>query len=197
MDRSNPFSSELLDFTTNTVTPGPNLTYIVCKHKMLRRPSDGLIFIAGGKQKISEGNIKEDLLMSYDFTTDTWNMTYTPMSIGRISQGFAMTSDETKLIVAGGKAKAVGNPRYSETDSVEIYTMASDSWTQGMALPVINSFASLAVGDSLIALTAEENTVYEYDMMEDSWAPKVNIFSSAVKFDSDIILLGETYPYCG
>ena len=135
--------------------------------------------------------------MSYNFHTDVWNMSYFPMNIGRLYPGIGMTADETKIIVAGGKARSADDSRYLDTYTVEIYTLATDSWTQGTALPGNIIFASVAIGDSLVALTEEENTVYEYDMTEDSWVLKVDIVSNAVGYNAVILLLGENYPYCG
>ena len=191
-------TTELLNINANVFVPGPDLPYRCRMHKMVRRPSDGLVFLGAGKCFTPNDGTKRDLLFSYNFDTAHWDTTLSPMSVGRNYPGMAMTQDEARIFVAGGRYSAGG---YSFPDhfGIEAYRVADNEWeTLGAALPAGASYAFLAQeGGRFFAVRAQNNLIYEYDSAGDKWDELPGIKNTLIKYDSSVLYIGELSDLCG
>lgn len=187
-------TSELIDPVAGSVSAGPTLQYGVYKQKTLKRPSDGLIFMATGKNQLAPGTYNHNTLMAYDFGTSQWT-NYPDMVVGRLAPAFMMTRDEAKIVISGGKSSC--GTTYCDEHSSEIFTFATNTWAPAAPLPdtsVQYSFANLE--DTVFAMGNLDNHVYKYDIATDAWIQMTGVISNSVNFDSAIIYLGDT-SLCG
>ena len=171
----------------------PNILY---KHKMVRRPSDGLIYIVAGKSSYP-GIPRPDhnLLHSFDFATSTWT-NLRNLTLGKFGPGVVMTDDETKIIVAGGKTYT--GTSYIDDFTAETYDIGANSWAPIATLPnaaLAYSFAK--VNGNMMALTNAPDIVYQYDITGDAWNLVADVVTDAVKFDTVIAYIADDYPQCG
>ena len=192
-------TSDILDPVAGTITPGPNLPHMVYKHRMVKRPSDGLIFIIAGKTTYSDTLFFPDhhFMYSYNFDTDTWNMLRN-LTLGKFAPGVVMTDNEAKIIVAAGKVYDKPTCTYTNDFSAEIYDISTDSWSPIAPMPdttLQHSF--LKVNDRMTALTNTADTAYQYDMATNTWNLMANVVTYSVNFDTIIAYIGDDYHQCG
>ena len=188
-------TSDILDPVAGTITPGPNLQTILYKHRVVRRPSDGLLFVLGGKASYPEHERPDhNRVDSFDIDTNTWTA-LANLTEGKFGPGVIMTDDESKIICAAGKGYLA--PSYFDDFTAEIYDVASDTWFPIAPLPVTTyAYTFVKIADTMTALTNAANVVYQYDMAMDVWNLMPNVVTDAVNFDTIVAYLGDDFPYC-
>ena len=164
---------------------------------MVRRSSDGLIFVVAGQASYPNVPflLDHNLIYSYSFNTNTWT-SHQNLTIGKFGPGVVMTDDETKIIVAGGQI--FDGVAYTNDFTAEMYNIGTDSWTPIAPLPnTALKYSFVKVNDNMLALTDVANTVIQYDMGGDAWNLVADVVTDAVSFDTIIAYVGDDYHQCG
>jgi len=110
--------------------------------------ANGKIYVFGGMQGTLSGNNYNavNYVEEYDPATDTWTLK-TPMPTARGWGGCGIISDvDNNIFVIGGFTMT----GYLSYDTVEIYTVESDSWTAGLSMPFARDcFMTAQIGDRI------------------------------------------------
>ena len=108
-----------------------------------------------------DGSICSTDIERYDTVNDVWTK-LTPMTIGRRLLG--ATEVNNKIYVFGGNC----DDGIWNTNALEIYDIASDSWTLGAPTPVAGQCSAIAVGD-LIYVFLHGAYVVRYDPLTNKY----------------------------
>jgi N-acetylneuraminic acid mutarotase len=124
-------------------------------------------YMVGG---ITRDNVTTDAVYRYDADTDSWDTTLAPMPQPR--RGHALACYQGKIYVAGGWETVIH-------DTLYIYDIISNTWSQGANLPDIVWAAFLGAWDGKLYLVGGTrlgdpylpvNRVDVYDIATDTWS---------------------------
>ena len=90
-----------------------------------------MLVVIGGFTSINTGRNE---VSAFNFNTETWSDLPSTSVTGRLDGACGVLKDSAnnnEIVVAGGLVL----PSYEPTDSVEIYSFASNSWRSGPTLP--------------------------------------------------------------
>jgi N-acetylneuraminic acid mutarotase len=126
---------------------------------------DTAYVVAGWTGSIANPKLQKGLL-AYNFVTGTWTTTgLANAPPPRLTCGAISMPDGKIYLIAGGSAK--GNILW-ETNRVDIYDTATNTWSSGPSLPApVGAHVALVAGDTLYVLGGSR---VEDTSLADVWA---------------------------
>lgn len=136
----------------------------------------------------------------YDIVNDTWSAVAS-MPMARAFTGGVAAAVAGKIYVIGGYVPG------SATTVMEIYDPASDSWTNGPPMPVLQFEFAVAVLDNKIMLIGDDagdfRLVQQFDPATNQWTTRAPLLlgrrglaAAAVSASGPVYALGGTDPSC-
>ena len=151
-------SVEAYDYWTNTWTTRTAMPQSFSNHCVAAW--DGIIYVAGGFDSICH-----DYFYAYDPAADTWDTSLSQLSVD--SCGASCAALDGKFYMAGGNAGSTA------TDALNIYDIATDTWSPGAVMPAAFSYGHGAIvdGDFVVAGGYQNLTgTYIYDIATGNWS---------------------------
>jgi N-acetylneuraminic acid mutarotase len=130
----------------------------------------------------------------YNPKTDTW-VTLEPMPTSRTY--FAIAAYQDKIYCMGGGSMERG--KYIGCDAVEVYDIATNSWSTKTAAPFNGSSQAQVIQGKIFAIKFSsymENNLYMYDPVTDEWIEKAslpyihNLVYTSAAVDDKLIVIG-------
>jgi len=161
-------------------------------------PGSGLTNVGGSE---TGGNSWINHMQAYNPVTDTWTLK-APIPLAVWEAG-AATGDDGKIYVIGGENGV--DPNY-ETDRVQVYDPATDTWTTKTPMPTPRIYHGVVKDkDGLIyaiagysrALGTAISTVEAYNPATDTWTTKASMPIRVCQFGSTLVCDGKIYVMGG
>ena len=192
---STGYSLIVKDFSSWKPFKQPFKSYHRLTHATVYDPDNDKIYMIGGTPNGQAGS-NVPFIYRYDPLTDTWetNLASMPEARGWIQGGYW----NGKIYVPGGFTNAVQN-----SNTLFIYDIASNSWTQGPPLPEARCAYGLAVWNGNIYVIGGmapdlyngTKTVYRFNIASNQWTVATSI---PLEFDmGGCCYLGDTIYLVG